>query len=169
MKKFTSAKDHGPAPERTFQFALDDEPFTVTLRSDADSALEWSELSEVAVLEGDSDIESPEGGAFVARFFKATMDAAEYRRLRGHMRKHHTDQEVLVDIMDVIQSEMQSFYEAVADRPTEPSSRSQSGPTATGARTLEIASLPDGDVEFVGGPAPIAAAPSRTTRKRKAG
>lgn len=176
MKQFTSkakrtVSDKPPAPPKVIPFGLDKETFHITLRSDADSALEWSELAATAMLEGDADLESPEGAAFIARFFKLVMEPGEYRRFRNHMRVNHTDAEVLGEIMTSIQDEMEDVIEDEAERPTEQPSRSSTGRTAKDDRTLRIASIPDGDVEFVA-PAPpegsVATKPA-TRKRRRAG
>jgi hypothetical protein len=115
-------------------------------------------------------MESAEGAAFVARFFKLVLPTAEYRKFRAHLKIHETLPEVLGEIMEEIQAQMQDFTEDVAERPTEPSSPSSSGRTAMGERTLQIVSIPEGDVAFVPPAAPdgsVAVKPN--TRKRKTG
>lgn len=149
MREFTSKQSE--APEKRFQFKLDGEPFGVVMRSDGDSVLEWSELAASAA--GDSvDMESPEGAAFTARFFKLMMEGPEYKRFRAHMKEKHSDPSILLEIMQALNEEMEDLVEESTERPTEQPSRSSGGRTARDERTLQIVSLPDGEVELLEAP-----------------
>lgn len=174
MKKFSTKGKPALPPEKTFQFELDDQKYTVTFRSDADSTLEWSELAAVADAEGDSDIESPAGASFGARFFKLAMEPAEYARLRAHLKRTHAHPDVLGEIMEAIQEEMEGEVEDESGRPTEQPSPLSNGDTASEERMLRIASIPDGDVVFAPPVAPEGSKATKTVRrqqpkKRKAG
>lgn len=149
MKKFSSKARDGADADREFKFDLDDTEFGCVLRSDGDAVLEWSELAGTASDDA-ADMDSPEGAAFVARFFKLMMPIAEYTRFRRHMKLHKTSTDVLVEIMQAIQAEMEAHVEDAAARPTQPSSSSPGGRTAVkDERTLQLLSVPDGDLTFV--------------------
>lgn len=169
MKEFTSKA----AQVREFQFKLDGETFTAQLRSDGDAVMEWSELAATSMAGQDTDLATAEGTAFISRFFKLCMAPLEYTRFRRHMRTHHTDQDVLVDIMQGIQDEFEHLVEDTTDRPTGPPSSSRTGPTAKDARTLQLISMAqDGDIEFVEpAEAPTGPPPKRAPKKqaRRAG
>ena len=154
MKKFTSKAKAAPEPDREFAFELDQVAFTCTLRADADAVMEWSELAATAA-SGDADLDSPEGTAFIARFFKLMMPPAQYARFRAHMKRSGTDQDVLVEIMQAIQEEMTLLVEDTAERPTGPPSPSPSGRTAKDERTLQLLSMAgdDGDIVLADPPA----------------
>lgn len=163
MREFTStpaAEDSEHEPDREFPFMLDKVKFTCVLRGDADSLLGWSELAGTA--SDEVDIESPEGVAFVARFFQQVMDMAEYRRFRSHLKVRKARPEVLGEIMNEIDAQFREVTEGAAERPTVPPSSSSDGRLDPVARRLQIASLDgteDGEVTF-------AARPNRETRRR---
>lgn len=142
--------------EKTFD--LDGEEFAWRAKGDADSILEWSEIADIAMEAGDA--ESPNGVILIARFLKVMMEAAEYRRLRAHFKKHKTPGHVIVEIMGMMNDTMEELVEKATERPTKGRSSSSGGaPTAEDERRLQIISLAGiaGDVEFM--PAPPADAP----------
>lgn len=146
MRSYVShPKDVKPVEAKEYPFTLDETEFTATVRGDSDAILEWSEMAASAE-DGDVDIESPAGMAFVARFFKLMMMPAEYKRLRGYMRSHNTHPNTLMEIMQDLQVEMQDLMEEETDRPTMPSSGSSAGQPVTEDRMSQIASIPGGDV-----------------------
>ena len=113
--------------------------------------LEWSEIAGTAV-SGDAQLESAAGLAFFARFFRLMMDAGEYRRLREHLREKNAHPDILVEIMQGVNELVEAKVEASAGRPTRQPSRSSAGRGATAERTLQIISLPDGEVEWADAP-----------------
>lgn len=153
MREYSSAPsaDSAPAEVRQFTFKLDKVPFTATLRGDANAVLEWSELAGHADA-ADTDLESAEGVAFIAKFFKLMMLPAEYKRFKAHLAAHKTDSNILGQIMQDLQVEMNDLLEDETDRPTSPSSDLSAGQPVTEDRMSMIASIPGGDV--VGLPAP---------------
>lgn len=156
MKNFSSGQPAGDEQEvAEFEFRLDKVPFTVVLRSDADSVLEWSEMVAGAT---DEDLESAAGVAFISRFFRLVMEPAEYTRFRAHMKARKTPVGVLTDIMGEVQDQMEDLIEEDTERPTQPSSPSSGGRDGRAARLSLIASLPDGDV--VGAEAPVLTGPT---------
>jgi hypothetical protein len=130
IKSFTSVPDDDVTE---VSFELDGEKYTCELRSDADSMLEWSELAGVAA--SDADLTSMAGVAFVARFFQAMMPVNEYARFRQHLKAHHTAQQMLVDIMQLVNAEMEGVMSAAAERPTKRPARSSAGAGAKAGRT----------------------------------
>jgi hypothetical protein len=145
-------------------FKLDGESFTARMVMNADATLAWSEFADSA-LQTQEDINSPAGAAFFSQFFKLVMQGGEYQRFRAHLKQHDTDADVLLEIMLDVQEAIEAELGGEAGRPTQPSSSSSGGRTATDGRRLEIISLAaaagsDGEVEF--------APQSRTVRKQAA-
>jgi hypothetical protein len=165
MRKFSSApaEESEPVQPTSFPFELDKVVFTAELKGDADSVLEWSELAQTAASEN-ADLETIEGAAFVARFFRLMIPPAEYKRFRAHLREHDTHPDVLVQIMQALNEEMEDKVQQETARPTEPSAPSSSGQGETDERRLQIIALSarDGDVEYVDAP------PSPRRQPRKA-
>jgi hypothetical protein len=73
----------------------------------------------------DADIESPTGMGALADFFEGLLGGGEYKRFRAHCRQHHTESEVLFQIMNDIVNE-------VSGRPTRRSEPSAPGLSTTG-------------------------------------
>lgn len=161
MLEFTSEPAEGEErePDHEVKFKLDGVEFACVLRNDADSILGWSELAGAA--SEDTDVESAEGAAFVSRFFRHVMDEAEYRRFRGHLKRHHAKPEVLVEVMNAIDAEMRNLTEGDSGRPTVAPSSSSGGRPETVPRSAQIALLQgeDGEVAF-------APRPNREARRR---
>jgi hypothetical protein len=97
------------------------------------------DISEFAVAaKSGMDTEDPMAAAVFAEFFQAALGPAQYRRFKDHIRRHGTDGDVLVDIM-------QGLMEDFVGRPTEEPSHSQDGPSTTGP-TSRVVSLQRGSV-----------------------
>lgn len=149
--EFTSTQGEDLPENTKLTFKLDGVEFTAQMRNDADSILEYSEMMGTA--SDDVDVNSPEGVAFVARYYKLILGPAEYRRFRAHLKSHKTKQAVLQEIMAGLHEELQQSVEAATDLPTRASSHSSAGATARAERRLEIISQAarDGaDVVFAG-------------------
>jgi hypothetical protein len=155
------------APELSFEFELDKAKFTARMvPDDADFAMEYSELAAAA---GDADVDSPEGLAFLSRFFRLML-GSDYPRFRAHLKAHKPKAGLLVEIMQAIQDDMEQSVEAETERPTEPSAPSSGGAEAKDERTSQLAALAaaagtDGEVMVM---RPISTVRPKGT-KRKAG
>lgn len=84
------------------------------------SLLDLCELAGAAA----ADMDSPEGMAAVAEFFKAALGNAEYQRFKIHLRRHATSE-------DIVASIMQDLAEEFTARPTGRPSQSLLGPLTT--------------------------------------
>lgn len=100
------------------------------------STLDISEFAKVA--KTGIDTEDPAAAAVFAEFFEAALGPKVYAQFRQHVRKHHTDEDVFVDIMHGI-------IEDFLGRPTQEPSHSQDGPSTTGP-TSKVVSLQRGSV-----------------------
>ena len=147
---FTSRQRAGDAePDREWSFTLDGQRFTCVLRTDADAVLEWSEMAAAA---DDTELNTAAGAAFSARFFRLMMPPGEYASFRAHLRQHKTEPETLTEIMQSLNEAMEDAVARNTDRPTRQPSRSSAGHTERDERTLQIISLPDGEVEWADAP-----------------
>lgn len=148
MKDFSTkpAQSSEPISVREVTFSLDGgkAQFTARISSDADSILMWSELAGSAP--GDTDLESPEGVAFVARYFQAALGDVEYRRFRAYLKGKNIHPDVLNGIMEYIEEQLREDVEDAAERPTTPSSPSSDGPGVKGERISTVASIEGAEV-----------------------
>jgi hypothetical protein len=150
MREFSSAPtdDQEELVIKEVSFKIDGVEFHAEIKTDAGSILGWSDMA--ASTSPEADLESQDGVAFVARFFRQVMDDAEFRRMKAHMLKHKTDPDVLAEIMQYLEEEMTEAAASVAGRPTMPSSGSSDGRTAKDERQSLIGSLAeDGEVVIV--------------------
>lgn len=118
MRTYTS-KSQAP-----INFTLDGVEFTAT------GSLSILEVLELAK-HFDADVESAEGLAAVADFFRGLL-GGDYDRFRAHCREHRTDPDTLIGIM-------QDVMDDLSGRPFDGSSRSPGGPSTTGP-TLKVVS-----------------------------
>ncbi|MGC5012514.1 hypothetical protein ACLQ2R_17260 [Streptosporangium sp. DT93] len=133
-RSYTSAGRQQDVP------ALDFELDGVTFVGEGDiSVMDMSEYARLATQGVDS--ESPEGVAILADVYKGLLGDRVYNRFRMHCRKHGTDGETLVTIL-------QDLISAAADRPTGRPSDSSDGPQ-TAPATVTAVSFSRGTVEQV--------------------
>ncbi|GAA2990830.1 hypothetical protein [Streptosporangium longisporum] len=133
-RSYTSAGRQHDAP------ALDFELDGVTFVGEGDiSVMDMSEYARLATQGVDS--ESPEGVAILADVYKGLLGDRVYNRFRAHCRKHGTDGETLVTIL-------QDLITAAAGRPTSRPSDSSDGPQIA-PDTQTVVSFSRGTVEQV--------------------
>lgn len=114
---------------------------------DADFALEFSELADLAASDGNVDLMSPEGVAFVARFFKL-MIGPQYRAFKSAVAG--VNGEVLGDIISDLSVLATEVAEEASDRPLErPASSSAGRARPKAGRASQLMSLAGSDVELV--------------------
>jgi hypothetical protein len=94
--------------------------------------LELGELANVSELKADS----AEGIKAINVFFQNLLGEAEYTRFRGYVAEHHTDPDVLLEILG-------DMFEGLVGHPTQRPSDSSDGPSSTG-HTLRVISRSDG-------------------------
>jgi hypothetical protein len=87
------------------------------------STMDFAEYARLAAAGIDS--QDPSGVAIIADVFLGLLGEQTYQRFRTHCRRHHTDDETLVDILKGI---MQDATEAATNRPTPRPSDSPDGP-----------------------------------------
>lgn len=152
MREFKSKKP-ATSGNREFSFKLDDAVFTCRIKADdADFTLEYSEITQYA-LTADVDLMSPEGAAFVARFFRMML-GRDYARFRAHLRAQFdgegTGSETLGEIIAAIDDWVTSDAEEETARPTKRSSSSSGGRAQPKeSRVSDIAALAGGDAEIL--------------------
>jgi hypothetical protein len=95
------------------------------------------ELGELAKLR-DLDAESPEGMAAIATIFEMLLGPAEYERFRAYVRTEGIDQDVLLELV-------QDMFTEVVGHPLAPPPDSSLGPS-TPPRTYKVISASDGTV-----------------------
>jgi hypothetical protein len=128
MKSYrTKGQTRGP-----FEFELDDEKFTCS------GGVSMLDLSELAVF-AEEEMSSPAGMAALADFFKATMEPADYARLKRILRKTDPDDDALGEIM-------QDLVEHYAGGPTQPSSPAGDGRQTQSTRYTSEVDLPRPDI-----------------------
>jgi hypothetical protein len=155
--------DITPGELTSFTFDLDEVEFTCRLRTDADAVLEWSEFASAALDNVDS--ESPEGVALIAKLLRLALPNGEYRRFRSHMRSHHTEPEVLMQVLQYINEKLEAAVSARTARPTRRPSPSSRGDSAQDARVRKVISLGSGDVAVMPLPATSDHQPKQTRKK----
>jgi hypothetical protein len=144
---------------------LDDQVFRCEGRL---SILELSELAAMAL--GRKTADAAEAAAIYQTFFLA-FGEDEYERFKEHARKRKTPDEVLLKILQYLNEKVQANIEAIAGRPTRPSSSSPPGLEGKADLPVRSVSLsraklgPDGDTDTAKPrktPKPRAASRART-------
>ena len=109
-RSYASSKSGKRTP---FEFDLDGVPFACTGNVDV---IDLAELAGLA----DLDVNSIAGAKAIVDVFKIAL-ADDYDRFRAHTREHHTENEVLIEIL-------RDLVEHVTAGPTMRPSQSASGP-----------------------------------------
>lgn len=161
MRDFTTKS--APAASDMFQFSLDKVPFTCTFRTDSDAVMTWSEMADAA---DETELNTAAGAAFISRYFKLMMDGTEYRRFRVFLAEKRPDPDIFAEIIPMINEEMEAAVARVSERPTGPRSSSSAGRGDQAARTSQIISLEDGEVEW-SDPVPLPTRAARRNRQRQ--
>lgn len=151
MREFTSTPVAGqtddPNPLEGLQFSIDGVVFRCEGRP---RMLDESELALLAVQA--TDIRTPQARAAIAAFLQMALGAVQYNRLRSHYHDHETPDDVLLEIMDLINSHLSVATEELTGRPTRPPLPSSAGQPDQGGRIAKVISLGTGEVRVVDEP-----------------
>jgi hypothetical protein len=103
---------------------------------------------------------NPQQAASVIASMASTLHLAlgpvQYTRFRDHCRTHNTPDDVVVSVMQYLNSSVQESVEDDAERPTGSPPPSSNGEPDPGARMSRIISLQTGDVTVLPPDAPVA-------------